>query len=439
MDTADNDCDGLVDGADPDCTCGDPDGDGYDCTVDCDNADPNVNPGAVEVCDDGVDNDCNPATADLGDLDGDGYDCSVDCDDANAAVHPGAPEVCADGIDNDCLAETPDLFDLDGDSYACDVDCDDGDGAVHPGAVETTCDGIDNDCSMLTVDLADGDGDSIGCADQSVRGGAVSSWLASDGELTIVNNTFVQNSMPKGVGGAVWFDGTLALVPSRFLNNIVVANGAGAGGGVDITLFSGEVVRNDLFGNAGGDLYDGGASTATLADNFFVDPIFKSSSTGNYQLADGSPFIDAALAGPAPSTDVDGFIRPFDGDGDGTALPDLGAFESPSGEVFGLVFVGPDQLSWEVRDGERFFNVYRGDMERLIVSGNYTQALWRPHTGHFCRLDANTDIPLTDAFVPPAGDLVYYLVTLTNSRKSFEGSLGDDTDGRLRFNAFPCE
>lgn len=36
------------------------------------------------------------------DADGDTYDELVDCDDGNAAVNPGAEEVCDDTIDNDC-------------------------------------------------------------------------------------------------------------------------------------------------------------------------------------------------------------------------------------------------------------------------------------------------------------------------------------------------
>ena len=102
------------------------DADGADYTVDCNEADATIRPGATEVCD-GVDQDCDGAIDDsaidgatfYADTDGDGYGnaasttsaCSAsagwvadatDCDDTTTATNPGAAEVCDDGIDNDC-------------------------------------------------------------------------------------------------------------------------------------------------------------------------------------------------------------------------------------------------------------------------------------------------------------------------------------------------
>jgi len=215
----DNDCDGLIDTADPNAVgcqpgCTDSDGDGFsveggECgAVDCNDADASVNPGAAENCTDGVDNDCDGLidTADPNavgcqpgctDSDGDGFSVEggacgpVDCNDADAGINPGAKENCKDGIDNNCnhKIDRKDLAckckgdddgddgededgkavkgddgedddecparctDLDGDGYYLEghgcgpVDCDDSDPAVRPGAKEICTDGIDNNCN----------------------------------------------------------------------------------------------------------------------------------------------------------------------------------------------------------------------------------------------------------------------------------------------------
>ncbi len=167
----------------------DNDGDGYLNSEDCDDNDPQINPGAEEICD-GFDNNCDgQADEDVtetfyADSDGDGFGneniqieaCTVpagyvsngsDCDDTHAESHPSAEEIC-DGLDNNCdEAVDEDLLqtfyvDNDRDGYgdenqtveACALDlglsliaedCDDNDAGISPGQDEK-CDGFDNNC-----------------------------------------------------------------------------------------------------------------------------------------------------------------------------------------------------------------------------------------------------------------------------------------------------
>ena len=179
-DGADQNCDGGIDEG------FDIDADGVtSCGGDCLDDNPYVRPGEAEVCD-GFDTDCDPATEPAaGELDGDGdghLPCSAwvdhggvsvggdDCDDTEPSVHPGAVELC-DGLDGDCdpgVSAAPSEADVDADGHLpCGPyvdagatntaglplvggdDCDDLEPARNPSEAEV-CDGLDNDCDAAT-------------------------------------------------------------------------------------------------------------------------------------------------------------------------------------------------------------------------------------------------------------------------------------------------
>jgi hypothetical protein len=109
----------------------DNDRDGQDAAVDCNDNDPAINPGAPEIADNAVDENCDgvmavtPAAVVVPppDRDGDGFNATLDCNDSVAAIRPGAIEIVGNAVDENCDGRRPD-FPLIGSSIALFVRAD---------------------------------------------------------------------------------------------------------------------------------------------------------------------------------------------------------------------------------------------------------------------------------------------------------------------------
>jgi hypothetical protein len=87
------------------------------------------------------------------------------------------------------------------------------------------------------------------------------------------------------------------------------------------------------------------------------------------------------------------------------------------------------RLAWDAEVGFTSFAVYRGDLARLKLTGEYTPAAGTdPLATKWCAVAATE---MDDTGVPPAGRATFYLIALG-------GSLGKDGEGLERLVTRPC-
>ncbi|HSH69353.1 MAG TPA: choice-of-anchor Q domain-containing protein, partial [Deferrisomatales bacterium] len=165
--------------------------------------------------------------------------------------------------------------------------------------------------------------------------------------VTIANSTVSGNTGSNGmVGGIASAGGTLAVV-----NSTVTANTGGVGGIFrtgGTTTVSNSIVAGQASGtDCGGEIFSSGSNldsdgTCALAQVGDISAGFaglgpladNGGLTWTHPLLPGSAALDAGddavcAVDPVNGVDQRGLTRPVDGDGDGTASCDIGAYEYP--------------------------------------------------------------------------------------------------------------
>jgi len=207
-------------------------------------------------------------------------------------------------------------------------------------------------------------------------GGGIRCGLNDYGSATIVNCTISENYSGGRAGGISSNSGNTAIINCTIVRNWADDYGGGVCCGSDNTTIANCI----LWDNAPDNVY--GSPAITYSDieggwegegNIAVAPAFAF--PGDFHLMAGSPCIDAGTNDPTgglPADDLDGNPRPLDGDGDSTAVADMGAYEFNPGapciaasstvleffvfeddpnthsQVFSIRNCGGGTLNWEV-------------------------------------------------------------------------------------------
>jgi predicted outer membrane repeat protein/parallel beta-helix repeat protein len=176
----------------------------------------------------------------------------------------------------------------------------------------------------------------------TTSGGGICNFSSSP---TVSNCTFESNTATQGGGIYNYFSSSPTITNCTFTNNSAGADGGGICNdwSATSTMVNCIVWANSPHNVTGSAIITYSAIQGGWAGvgNIDADPLFEAATL---HLSAGSPCIDAGTNSPAgglPATDLDGNPRCLDGNGDGVAVVDMGAYEYGRGELPTITLISP--------------------------------------------------------------------------------------------------